>query len=78
MSEQVMQRLAKKADRALNGKTQGAPRRNGFVILAFPFDGPEGQRVNYVSNANREDMIAAMKEIIARFEGRVVTTDTVQ
>lgn len=42
----------------------------GFALLVFEF-GDSG-RMNYVSNARREDMIAAMKEFIANAEGRMV------
>lgn len=42
----------------------------GIVLLVAPFDAPKGARVNYVSNADRQEMIAMMKEAIARFEGR--------
>ena len=45
-------------------------RRNGFALLVFPFGQPNDQhRCNYISNAVREDMIATMKEFIARAEG---------
>ena len=62
----VLQGLAEGIDILLNGDE----RRNGFVLLVFPFGGPEGQRTNYVSNANREDIIVALKEVTARFEGQ--------
>ncbi len=63
-----MQALAGGIDAALNGKKR---RRWGFALLVFPlFDIPDNQRGgNYVSNSKREDMIAAMKEWIARQEG---------
>lgn len=41
-----------------------------ITLLVSPFNAPEGARTNYVSNANRADMLVAMKEIVARFEGR--------
>lgn len=53
-----------------------APR--GFVLLTFNMDNPDGTNVNYVSNAERASMIIAMKEVVARLEGRVIETDTVQ
>lgn len=40
----------------------------GFTLLVFDY-GDSGY-MNYISNANREDMIAAMKEFIAKHEGR--------
>ena len=46
---------------------------NGFALLMFPFGQPDNpHRCNYISNANREDMLATMKEFIARAEGRYV------
>lgn len=46
----------------------------GFALLIFKLGelGPEEGRMNYISNANREDMIIAMKELVANFEGRVL------
>ena len=66
----VEQDIACGIDKILNGDARGKDRANGFVLLMFPFDGPEGQRVNYVSNAERADIVAALKEIVARFEGQ--------
>ncbi len=42
----------------------------GFALLVFPMGGDDG-RMNYISNAARETMIVALKELVARFEGRV-------
>jgi hypothetical protein len=39
----------------------------GFVLLMFTANEPT--KANYISNANRDDMITAMKEFIARAEG---------
>lgn len=44
---------------------------NGFVLLVFPHDGEPNRRTNHVSNCGRADMIAAMKEVIARLEGQL-------
>lgn len=41
----------------------------GFALLIFGL-GEHPGRMNYVSNAAREDMIVAMKELIANMEGR--------
>lgn len=41
-----------------------------IALLVAPFNAPEGGRVNWVSNGNREDMVTLMKELMARFEGR--------
>ena len=39
----------------------------GWCILMFDWQQPN--RMNYLSNARRQDMIAALKEFIARAEG---------
>lgn len=65
-----MNRLAKKIDQDLNGTTK--PRRLGFVLLTAEFGRIEGGRVNYISNAERADMIAMLREYLARIEGRYV------
>lgn len=64
--------LAESLDTILNGQARGKARRTGFVLLTFPFGEDDKSRVNYISNAERTDMIVALKEIVARFEGRVV------
>jgi hypothetical protein len=42
----------------------------GFALLIFKFGQGADHRCNYVSNAEREDMLATMKEFIAHAEGR--------
>lgn len=44
----------------------------GFALLVFRFDVRLESRMNYLSNAERVDMLTAMKEFIARNEGMVV------
>jgi hypothetical protein len=65
-----MQTIAASLDKAFNGDAKGDDRQNGFVLLIFPFDGPADARTNYVSNASRKDIVVALKEIVARFEGQ--------
>jgi hypothetical protein len=62
--------LARFLDDQFNGEgVTGKDRRVGFVLLVFPFgDGP-GHRTNYVSNANREDVVTLLREQLAYFEG---------
>lgn len=43
----------------------------GFTLLIFKTGEVKDSRMNYMSSANREDMLAAMKELVANFEGRV-------
>jgi hypothetical protein len=65
---EVIQELARAIDLCLNG--QEDQKRNGFCLFIFPFDDLEGTNTNYVSNAKRDDVKAAMKEVIARWEGQ--------
>lgn len=44
------------------------PNGYGFALLVFKY-GEQG-RMNYISNAQREDMVCALKELVANFEGR--------
>jgi hypothetical protein len=39
----------------------------GFVVLMF--DWGDHSRVNYISNARRDAMLVALKELVARMEG---------
>jgi hypothetical protein len=45
------------------------PKHTGFVLLVFPFGEREG-RCNYISNAERADVVVLLKEQLARFEGQ--------
>jgi hypothetical protein len=65
-----MQELARALDVIFNGEAKGQDRQTGFVLLVFPVGEAQGGRCNYISNgANRNDIVALMKEQIARFEG---------
>ena len=78
---QMMNALATVIDEALNGpELTGLPRRKhlGFVLLVAEFGKIDGGRVNYISNGEREDMVAMLREYLARVEGRVVNTGTEQ
>lgn len=64
----IMNATAEGLDKIFNG--DAVPKTVGFVLLTFEFGRTEGGRVNYISNAHRAEMIAAMKEWLARAEGR--------
>lgn len=51
-----MQRIA-------NLVNEEIPAHWGFFVMTFPFDGNRG-RMNYVSNAKREDIAKLMKEFL--------------
>lgn len=64
----IMQTLAKVVDGAINEPKK--PKTTGFVILKFPMNKIDFTTVDYVSSGDRQSVIVAMKEIIARLEGQ--------
>lgn len=66
-----MNALARKIDKELNGRQE--PRPLGFVLLVAEFGQITDGRVNYISNGQRQDMIAMLREYLARVEGRAHT-----
>ena len=67
-----MNQLAHHIDQWLKGPAQpGVPQKIGFVLLVAEFGKIEDGRVNYISNGERDSIIAMLKEYLARFEGRV-------
>jgi hypothetical protein len=72
--QRLMNTLATVLDETFNEHRTGSARTVGFVLLSFNF-GDKG-RVNYISNADRDDVIATMKAFIARAEGRMPDDDT--
>lgn len=67
--QEVMHNLANALDEVLNGDARGLDRVNGFVLIVFPF-GDDSSRCNYISNAERKDVVIMLKEQIKRFEGQ--------
>lgn len=66
---EIMRSIASALDQTLNGDER--PGKVAFVVLTANFDQIERGKVNYVSNANRDDTKAMLKELIGRWEGRV-------
>lgn len=64
----LMNALASGLDDVLNGDVR--PKRVGFVLMAFPFGDNFDGRCNYISNAERADIIVLLKEQLARFDGQ--------
>jgi hypothetical protein len=62
--------IAKRLDGALNQSVTGAPKQYGFALPLFSFRGSE---LAWISNAEREDMIRLMKELLARWEAGDMT-----
>ena len=70
---QRMNRLARQIDEGLNGRRKlGKKPVLGFILLTAEFGKIDGGRVNYISNGERADMIAMLREYLARVEGRYV------
>ena len=65
-----MNALGRVIDEIMND-TKGT-KQWGFALLVFPFAKEIESRMNYLSNAERDDMIVAMKEFISRYEGGYV------
>lgn len=68
----TMNAIAQVLDETFNGPDFQNSRTVGFVLLTFEFGRTEGGRVNYISNGRREDMLAALREYLARAEGHHV------
>lgn len=67
----LMNALAHTVDEALNGPRQiGVAPKIGFVLLVTEFGKIDGGRVNYISNGERQDMLAMCREYLARAEGQ--------
>ena len=66
-----MHALARVIDEVINEKAV-SQKDWGFALLVFPFDPAIKSRMNYISNAERPDMLAAMQEFIARNLGTYV------
>lgn len=67
----AMNKLARVIDEVLNGRRKpGRKPTVGFILLTAEFGKIDGGRVNYISNGEREDMIAMLREYLARVEGR--------
>ena len=64
--------LCREIGTLLKGAIEGSKREYGFALMVFRFDGPE---FTYVSNAQRGDMVKAIREFLVRFEkGEANTT----
>jgi len=69
----AMNKLARHLDVVLNGpRKPGRKPVVGFILLTAEFGKIDNGRVNYISNGEREDMIAMLREYLARVEGRYV------
>lgn len=74
---ELMNAVGAGLDDVFNGEVlPGLPRtkHTGFLLCVFDFGEPHpGSRFNYISNADRLDVLATLKDIVARLEGRYST-----
>lgn len=68
--------IAQALDQVLNGDER--PKKVGFMLLMFDFDGPKSDRINYIANCERRDAINSLKEFIARAEGHISDEEQLQ
>jgi hypothetical protein len=61
-----MNQLARMLDGFFNGPV-GGTKLTGFVLMIFPF-GDDSGRCNYISNAERPDVVRMLKEQLRHFE----------
>lgn len=70
---EMMNELAAALDTLFNGPRQpGKPREVAFILLTARFGQIDNGRVNYISNGKRPEMLAMLREYLARCEGRYV------
>ena len=68
-----MNMIGRAIDMSFNGNANPIDKKVAFALFIFPFGQPNGEhRANYISNAQRPDIIATLKEFIARMEGTFV------
>jgi hypothetical protein len=74
----LMNELAAALDEVFNGNVR--PKKVGFALLVYNLgEQLEGTgRVNYIGNGRRDEVLVALKELVARWEGRYSETDTAQ
>lgn len=65
-----MQTLARLVDSAMCKMQSATGPKLGFALLVFELDKPQGSRTNYVGSCRREDILVALKEVVARWEGQ--------
>jgi hypothetical protein len=66
----TMKKIANTIDDIYNGDDARTPRATvGFILMVFPFGGP-GFRTNYISNADKDDVIALLEDQVKRLKER--------
>jgi len=71
-TREILEGIASGLDTVLNGPARGTDRKFAFVLLIAPFSDEttrdEKGRVNYISNAERDDIQLLLKEMVERWE----------
>lgn len=72
---ELMNRLGRMLDEFCNpqamtpsGHFNKKLRKTGFVLLMFQFGSPPGNRMNYISNSNRHEIVESLEELIDNFK----------
>lgn len=65
-----MEASARDLGRTLGEAVKQKGERIGFALMLFSFDGPE---FTWISNAQRDDMIKALRGFIAKYESGEAT-----
>ena len=67
-----MNELASILDSIFNAKwkedSSKHPREYGFSLFVFPFGENPENRINFISNTNREDMLQVLREFISKHQ----------
>lgn len=64
-----MNGIARAIDQIVKEFSEVSGEKYGFAFFMFKMGHGDDHRFNYISNAVREDMIATLKEFIAKNEG---------
>jgi hypothetical protein len=62
--------LAEELDGVFNDGKKGLDRSLGFILMVFPFYAKPKGHISYVSNADRDSVIALLREQLAYFESQ--------
>ena len=68
LDDEALQKIGQGLDLVLNGPVMSEDRTTGWVLLIWPFHSPA--IANYLSNGDRETMIKALEETVARLKSR--------
>lgn len=66
--KKAMNDIAYQLDMVFNGPPPWTNRATGFILMVFPFGDDPNNRCNYISNAERADVVRMLKNQIKRFE----------